>query len=94
MAKFKEFVGTPEYMSPEAIENKPTDHRAGENPRLYVCHGLTHVDMAMARRAAMAERCVTEVVVCDQAIRLSLTTMNLLCPSSWQIYGHLDVLYT
>ena len=26
--KFKEFVGTPEYMSPEAIDNKDTDYRA------------------------------------------------------------------
>lgn len=26
--KFKEFIGTPEYMAPEAINNKPTDHRA------------------------------------------------------------------
>jgi len=26
--KFKEFVGTPEYMSPEAINNKDADHRA------------------------------------------------------------------
>lgn len=28
---FKEFVGTPEYMSPEAIDNKSTDTRAGED---------------------------------------------------------------
>ena len=26
--KWKEFVGTPEYMSPEAIDNKDTDYRA------------------------------------------------------------------
>ena len=28
MAKFKEFVGTPEYMSPEAINNKDATYRA------------------------------------------------------------------